>query len=259
MSDLKPDEVIPSIIAAAIAAAGPMGNNEGQWKAKINRAIPHITSMINDGSRQWKTALEVLEAQVFTGQYVRHEIEESSTRVILYVDVGRPSDNYPDGVENISTHRTDNAAGRDQLARIEKLEPGDELVLWRTMEPIKGTNKSRRTLVHFETRPRRNDSPVRAPADASVPDRRDGEPVEPARTSGSGPRPSHEPYTDKIDTERLKAWRLKVRETLTNSEFHDLGLTLAESGFDFDGVSEIEWVDHVRPLIQGIINKRGTS
>lgn len=255
MSDLKPDEVIPSIIAAAIAAAGPMGAHEGQWKAKVNRAIPHITSMLNDGSRQWKTALEVLEASVFTGQYVRHEIEESSTRVMLYVDVGRPSENFPDGIESIRSHRTDNAAGRDMLSRLEKLESGDELVLWRSMEKIEGTNKSVRTLVHMETRPKRNDSPVRAPAaPAAVPDRRDGEPVESARTSDSGPRPS--PYTDEINTDRLKAWRIKVRETLTNSEFHDLGLTLAESGFDFDGVSEIEWVDHVRPLVQGIINAR---
>lgn len=253
MAELKPSDVIPGIIAAAVAAAGPIGNNEGAWKAKVNAAIPHITSMLNDGSRQWKTALEVLEAHVFTGQYVRHEIEESSTRVMLYVDVGRPSDNFPDGIESIRTHRTDNRAGKDMLARLEKLSPGDELVLWRAMESIEGTNKSVRTLVHLETRPKRNDSPAR-PAQG----RRDGEPVEPARTSGSGPRPS-EPYTDKIDTERLKAWRTTTRETLTNSEFHDLGLTLAESGFDFDGVSEIEWVDHVRPLIQGIINKRGTS
>jgi hypothetical protein len=255
MTELKQSEVIPSIIAAAVAAAGPMGNNEGQWRAKINRAIPYITAMLNDGSRQWRTAVEVLEAHVFTGRYVRHEIEESSTRTILYVDVGRPSDNYPDGIENISCHRTDNAAGKEQLARLERLEPGDELVMWRAMEEIKGTNKSRRTLVHFETRPKRKE---RTEVASTPPREQRG--MDRAEEQ-SAPEPARQPatYSDKIDTERIQAWRARVRETLTEAELHELMLDLSKSGFDFDGVSEIEWVDHVRPLIQGIINRRGTS
>jgi hypothetical protein len=254
VSDLKPDEVIPSIIAAAIAAAGPMGNNEGAWKAKINRAIPFITSMINDGSRQWKTAAEVLDAQVFTGSYVRHEIEESSTRTILYVDVGRPSDNYPDGIENISCQRTDNAAGKDQLARIERLEPGDELALWRVMEPIAGTNKSRRTLVHFETRPKRTQSPAGAPPVA--PPAREQESGPPPSTPAPSDPPREAPLTTEINTERLNRWRAGAKSYLTDFEHDRLVEQLGSQGYDLDGVSEVEWDDIVRPVIRGIVEQR---
>lgn len=258
MGDLKPDDVIPSIIAAAVAAAGPMGNSEGAWKAKINRAIPFITAMIHDGSRQWKTAAEVLEASVFTGTYVRHEIEESSTRTILYVDVGRPSENYPDGIENISCQRTDNAAGKDQLARIERLEPGDELALWRVMEPIAGTNKSRRTLVHFETRPKRQS----ITPGASIPsgerrgmDRAEeaGMPPEPARQPSA---PREAPLTTEINTERLNGWRAGAKSYLTEFEHDRLVEQLGSQGYDLDGVSEVEWDDIVRPIIRNIVQQR---
>ena len=60
---MENEEIIPSIIVAAVAAAGPKGSNEAQWKAKINDVIPHISAMLNDGTRQWRIAEEVLEAQ----------------------------------------------------------------------------------------------------------------------------------------------------------------------------------------------------
>lgn len=249
MTELKPSDVIPSIIAAAVAAAGPMGNNEGQWRAKVNRAIPHITSMLNERSRQWMTAVEVLEAHVFTGQYARHEVEESSTRVMLYVDVGRPSDNFPDGIETIRSHRTDNAAGRDMLARIEQLEPGDELVCWRAMESIEGTNKSVRTLVHLETRPKRTQTPSGGHAPPST--AREQQP--PPLAAAPDPRPD---LTDSINSERLQTWRAGAREALTNFEFDQLVEHLAGGGYDFGGVSEVEWDSVVRPFIRKIINER---
>jgi hypothetical protein len=253
MSELKPDEVIPSIIAAAVAAAGPMGTNEGAWKAKVNRAIPHITSMINDGSRQWKTALEVLEASVFTGTYVRHELEESSQRVVVHVDVGRPSENYPDGIEPIRTHRIDNAAGKAQLERIERFEPGQELALWRTMEKIEGSNKSVRTLVHFETRPKRQDRT----AEASSPQREQrGTDRAEEHTAPEPARQSDPPLRDLIDSERLANWRTGAREALTQAEFESLEQQLRKIGLDFNGTSEVEWADSVRPIIRSIINRR---
>ena len=249
MTELKPTDVIPGIIAAAVAAAGPMGTNEGAWKMKVNRAIPHIAAMINDGSRQWKTALEVLDASVFTGSYVRHEIEESSTRVILYVDVGRPSDNYPDGIENISTHRTDNRAGKDQLERIEKLQPGDELAMWRTMEPIKGTNKSRRTLVHFETRPKRTQSSaVSAPP---VEQQRPNHPPAAAAPTSNG-------LTDATDSKRLNTWRAGARDALTNFEYDVFVERMAAKGIDPGGCSEVEWDMDARPVLRAIVAERNT-
>lgn len=144
---------VTMIIAAAIASAGPRGSNDAAWKAKVNDAIPHIVSMIGEGSRQTKIATEVLGAAVFTAEYVRHEVEESSTRCVVWLNSGRPSRNYPDGIEPIRSHRTDNAQGRSMKERLDQLSTGDQLVVWKALEEA-GENKVR-VLVHLETRPKR--------------------------------------------------------------------------------------------------------
>ena len=159
------EENIPMIIAAAVAAAGPRGSNDAAWKAKINEAIPHIASMISDGSRQTKIAQEVLGASVFVAEYVRHELEASSTRCVVWLNSGRPSRNYPDGIEPIRSHRTDNAQGRAMKERLEQLKPGDEVVVWKALEEA-GENKVR-VLVHLETRAKREVSVSGSP---SLPD-----------------------------------------------------------------------------------------
>jgi hypothetical protein len=159
------EENIPMIIAAAVAAAGPRGSNDAAWKAKINEAIPHIASMISDGSRQTKIAQEVLDASVFVAEYVRHELEASSTRCVVWLNSGRPSRNYPDGIEPIRSHRTDNAQGRAMKERLEQLKPGDEVVVWKALEEA-GENKVR-VLVHLETRAKREVSVSGSP---SLPD-----------------------------------------------------------------------------------------
>jgi hypothetical protein len=154
----EPTELIPSIIAAAIAAAGPKGSNDGAWKAKINEAIPHVASMLGEHSRQWRIAAEVLGASVFTATYVDHAVEESSTRVLVHLDTGKPTKNYPDGIEPIRTHRTDNAQGRSMKERLDRLSAGDEVVVWKALESMgDGADANKvRVLVHFETRPKRD-------------------------------------------------------------------------------------------------------
>jgi len=159
------EDNIPMIIAAAVAAAGPRGSNDAAWKAKINEAIPHIASMISEGSRQTKIAQEVLGASVFVAEYVRHEVEASSTRCVVWLNSGRPSRNYPDGIEPIRSHRTDNAQGRAMKERLDQLKPGDEVVVWKALEEA-GENKVR-VLVHLETRPKREVSVSGSP---SLPD-----------------------------------------------------------------------------------------
>jgi len=154
------NDLIPSIIVAAIAAAGPKGSNEAAWKGKINDAIPHIASMIHDGGRQWKIAEEVLNASVFVATYVGHEVEQSSTRVVVHIDTGKSTKNYPDGIEPIRTHRTDNAQGRNMKRRLDTLQKGDEIVVWKALESVgDGSDAHKvRVLVHYETRPKRKDS-----------------------------------------------------------------------------------------------------
>lgn len=152
---------IPNIIAAAIAAAGPKTGSEAAWKAKINELIPSIVSMMGDGSRQTRIAREVLEASVFVAEFVRYEVEESSTRCVVWLNSGRPSRNYPDGIEPIRSHRTDNAQGRAMQAKLDELQPGDEIVVWKALEEA-GDNKVR-VLVHLEKRPGRTDKPAPRP------------------------------------------------------------------------------------------------
>lgn len=251
MSDDKNHDMIPAILSAAIAAAGPKGSNDAAWKAKINQAIPDIAVMMNDRSHQWRTAAAVLDAAVFVATYVSHAVEQSSTRVVVQIDSGRPSKNYPDGIEPIRTHRTDTAAGKHMLARLEHLNAGDEIVIWKSIESSEDGTEKYRTLVHFEPAFKRTNSPSR-PATAH---QGDGQPVESSAppAEDSGPRRSPDDYTDQIDSERIVGWRHATIERLTDEQFEAVKKALSKQGYDFYGVSEIEWVEHVRPVIREVV------
>jgi len=248
---MENNEIIPSIIAAAVAAAGPKGDNEGRWKAKLNDAIPHIAAMIHDGSRQWRIAEEVLTASVFVATYVDHEVEESSTRCIVHIDTGKSTKNYPDGIEPIRTHRTDNGQGRSMKHRLDQLEKGDEIVVWKALEAMgDGADAQKvRVLVHFETRPKWKGSGRGETAATAVPAERRPE-SDGTRAADSGP-PN---YTDEIDSERIVGWRHATLERLTDEQFEEVKAKLGKRGYDFYGVSEIEWVEHVRPVIREVID-----
>jgi len=194
------DKIIPSVIAAAVAAAGPMGNNPGAWKGKINNAIPAVAAMMHETTRQWRIAEEVLGASVFHATYVSHEIEESSTRVVVQIDTGKATKNYPDGIEPIRSNRTDNAQGRHMLERLERLEPGQEMMVWKAMESMgEGADANKvRVLVHFEPLPKRTDSPGRGTAVAAAPAGA-GRPVEPRDPVPAGSGPSNNPVVDRFN------------------------------------------------------------
>ena len=73
--------------------------------------------------------------------------------------------------------------------------------------------------------------------------------------AGSGPR--RDDYTDEIDSERIVGWRHATLERLSEAEMGKLNSALAKRGYDFYGVSEVEWVEVVRPLIRSIIDNEG--
>jgi len=246
------EEVIPLILSAAIAAAGPRGTNEAAWKAKLNDAIPPIAAMMNDRSRQWHIAAEVLDAAVFVATYVDHKVEESSTRCVVHIDTGKPTKNYPDGIEPIRTHRTDGAQGRAMKERLDRLSPGDELIVWKALESNDDGTEKYRVLVNFETRPKRTNSPDRGTAVAAVPVG-DGRPVEERHARSSGPSTD---LTDAIDSDRLNVWREKAIALLGLEGTAHLREALGQKGYDFDGVSEIEWDEIVRPIIRTMINSK---
>ena len=160
---MENQDIIPSIIVAAVAAAGPKGSNDAAWKAKINDAIPHIAAMAHEGTRQWRIAEQVLGAAVFVAEYVDHHVEDTSKRCLVHIDTGKPTKNYPDGIEPIRTHRTDNAQGKAMKARLDSLTKGDEIVVWKALEQNDSGDEKYRVLVHFETRPKRHDTQQRNP------------------------------------------------------------------------------------------------
>jgi len=217
--------------------------------AKINNAIPRIISMMGEGSRQWRIAEEVATASVFPAIYRGYNIEGSSTRCVVSIETS-PSKKYPDGIEPIRSHRTDNAQGKNMVLQLDQLTDGDDIVVWKALEA--GTSKDGdemkvRVLVHVEKRPKFNK--------VSQPDH--GPAGEDERGSGSGevtasppPVEPESPLGDSIDSERLQLWRAGVRKMLSKEDFADLEFQLSGRGYDFDGLSEVEWDEIVRPIVR---------
>lgn len=141
------DELIPLVLASAAAAAGPNPNAAG-WRNKVMELIPPIAAMMNDSAREWQAAASVLDAGVFPATYLGYELEESSTRCLVKLDSGKPTKNYPDGIEPIRSHRTDGPMGRSMRERLDKLTKGDRILVWKALEPTKDGEKVR-VLAHL--------------------------------------------------------------------------------------------------------------
>lgn len=232
MSHEAAPEDIQAVVIGAIAAAGPRDGNDARWKAKVNAAIPHVAAMIGASSRQSKDAQAVLEAVIFDAEYIGYKVEATSKRCLVQLKT-RPSKNYPDGIEPIRTNRTDNASGKEMQRRLDELSEGDSLLVWKAIEASDDGNEKYRVLVHFEVRPKW-----------------DKEKQQPQQQ----PQEKVQDYSDKTDTERLVGWRAATRERLTDSQMGTVVIRLMEKGYDFDGVSEIEWVDEVRPIIRAVLD-----
>lgn len=142
----RSEDLAPLVVAAASAAAGRMDN---KWRSRVMELIPPIAAAMSESSREMKAALEVLEASVFTATFVGFEVEASSTRCLVRLDTGRPSKNYPDGIEPIRSHRTDNPQGKAMQQKLERLKPGDRVLVWRAMDEIADGQKAR-LLAHIQ-------------------------------------------------------------------------------------------------------------
>ncbi len=234
------DNLIQSILIGAIAAAG-VGADHVAWKARVNAAIPHVTALISEGGRSWKIVEEVLDASVFEATYLGHELEESSQRIVVQIDTGKKSDNYPDGIEPIRTHRIDNPQGKTMQARLEGLQPGQSMFVWKAIEPVAGSStKKARVLVHFEKRYSSGANRVTPPA------------PEEAQPEEKAPAADTSALTDSIDSERLIQWREAAASLLTAAQMKTVVDQLKAKGYSWTGVSEIEWNDEVRPLIRAV-------
>lgn len=207
------DQLVQSIIVAAIAAAGPRGTNDAAWKGKINGNISAITAMMNEGTRQWKNAVEVLDADIFVATFKGYELEESSKRLIVTLYT-KPSKRYPDGLEPIRTHRTDNAAGRMMEAKLKDLRVDDEIIVWKAMETSAHDPELKvRVLVHFETRPKFTSTEAPKTSGSAVEGSAQGRsyPSDAPAESRPGPATSAGTQSDEIVTGRFDDLPSKVK------------------------------------------------
>lgn len=145
---MNTDELIPLVITAAVASAGPMKDTR-EWSDNVMLNITRVGTLLNEGSREWKLAHQMLEAPVFVAKFVSFEVEQTSTRCLVQLDSGRPGRNYPDGIEPIRSERTDNALGAAMKARLERLKPGDEIAVWKGMDELPSGDKAR-VLLNFK-------------------------------------------------------------------------------------------------------------
>jgi hypothetical protein len=135
------------VIGLAVAAAGQCENTEA-WMARVNRLIPEITAMFGERSRQRAMVARMLEAKVFSGEYVGYEYEQSSTRCIVSLRTVETKE-HPDGIERIRTDRTDTAAGAAMRDKLDGISANTRVVVWKAMESAGDTTKVR-VLAHIE-------------------------------------------------------------------------------------------------------------
>ncbi len=140
-----PDD-IARVVAAACAAAGPVGSNPGAWKGKVNDLIPEIAAMMSDHSHQWKQAEAVLDADHVSCVYLSYELEDTSQRLI----VGIMADNAQE-METMRTPPMYTQAGKRMRERLDKVQRGDRMHIWKVVEATrKDPTKKVRYIGHFE-------------------------------------------------------------------------------------------------------------
>jgi len=146
-------EVGPQAREAAMLAVMGAGDpsNEKAWRSRVQQNLPMFAALVRDGYGYWgKEAQGVIDAAVFPTTFVGYEYEETSTRLIVHTRSDRAvTVKNPTGDEHMRTERTDIPPGWHMRKKIEALETGQEIVVWKKTEAISADQKVR-VLVHFE-------------------------------------------------------------------------------------------------------------
>jgi hypothetical protein len=147
-------EITPQAKQAAMLAVMAAGDasNEKAWRSRVQAGLPRFAALVRDDYGYWgREAQGILDAAVFTATYQGHELEESSTRLIVKFtsETTAKSDADDDGSESLRTERTDTPPGWHMKRKIEALEQGQPVVVWKKVEAIDATRKVR-VLVHLE-------------------------------------------------------------------------------------------------------------
>jgi len=138
---------IKAIVAAACAAAGPVTGAAPAWKMRVNELVPEIAALMSEGSRAWKAAEAILEADHISGVYLRSELEETSTRLLVTIMANNSAEE-----EHLRTPRTDTPEGKRMQNKLSYVKPGDRIHIWKVIEQMRNDpNKKVRYIGHFES------------------------------------------------------------------------------------------------------------
>lgn len=212
------DQLALEAVRLAIVAAGQV-DDPIKWQARITTLTPQIASMLrlpdeahaNDATTPVVTARKVLGASAFRAEYVGHELEETSKRLVVRLKsaTANTKETESDGTEHLRTEPMWTPAGRAMRRILDALEPGQQVTAFKHVEPIDAQRKVR-VLVHLEPVGRRQRSPAVPPPPGET-RRPDRDPDPP-----SGSRSQDEPKRDR-DAERADLLESRY-EALTPSQ-----------------------------------------
>ena len=125
-----------SIVVAAANMAGPVGNDQHAWNAKVLDNATLLMEMAGEGSKLSKLINGMANAKTFFGTVLSVRREESSTRGVVSLKT-RASKWHPDGIEDARTDRTGTKEAPEagmELARLLTTLVGHRVQLWVELE-----------------------------------------------------------------------------------------------------------------------------
>lgn len=146
-----------NIVAAAVVAAGPQGDDPATWAAQVQSNAIEIALMAENDSDIAKV-LDVIQgasdpnnkvAKAFTGTVLTVKRESSSTRglVTLHTGTDRVKEGVPEGAEQVRTERTDNPNGLAMAKKMQMLK-GHKVLVYVEIEEFNGGAGKVRVLRH---------------------------------------------------------------------------------------------------------------
>lgn len=136
---------VDKVLAIAMQAVGPV--SPAEWADRVTEMAVEVAVAFGEQSPQRAAVARILEAQVFTGDFLGYHVEESSTRCVVKLGTGVTT-KRPDGIETIRTDRTDTPAGRRMKARLDAIPTHARVVVWKAMETANQETKVR-VLAHI--------------------------------------------------------------------------------------------------------------
>ena len=141
-------EAVNEIVLAAVGAAGPVDDDRSAWMDRVCDLAAEITVLCSDRSRVARRVQAITNSKVFTASIVGGKLEASSTRGVVNLKT-KPTQQHPDGLEQVRTERTDTPDGAAMWERLKSLK-GHRVVLWVEVQEYNGGQGKVRVVQHVE-------------------------------------------------------------------------------------------------------------